>query len=262
MSGGFSGAGYLIYTSFDNWNQSPISTTIETLPISQINFPNVTVCPPKDLFLNLNYDILQSEKVKLDNEKREKLIKDSLMAFQDQFYNEMMTNLSRVVDHDRYYNWYHGYNAIKFPYYDNKQLWYFVSTSAASGNISTQYYDDKFNVDKVDGDIRIWISVWVVNDNNVSLRFDINKRTMKEVSDKDQMSFEGTDIDADLTHWSKNITPPGYKYILLDREVSQEDITNVKREMMPGFRFSWNYNIKIEPEDRYSNDYTTREFVR
>ena len=52
--GGFSGAGYLIYTSFNNWEQSPISTTIETLPISRIIFPNITVCPPKQLFLNLN----------------------------------------------------------------------------------------------------------------------------------------------------------------------------------------------------------------
>ena len=41
--GGFSGAGYLIHVSFDNWKQSPILTTIETLPISQITFPNVTV---------------------------------------------------------------------------------------------------------------------------------------------------------------------------------------------------------------------------
>ena len=57
--GGFSGAGYLIYESFHNWAQSPISTTVETLPISQVTFPNVTVCPPKTLFPNLNYDILR-----------------------------------------------------------------------------------------------------------------------------------------------------------------------------------------------------------
>ena len=78
---GFSGAGYLIHVSFRNWNLSPVTTTVETLPISQITFPNVTICPPKTLFLNLNYDILQSEKIKLDNEKREKLIKDSITIY-------------------------------------------------------------------------------------------------------------------------------------------------------------------------------------
>ena len=50
ITGGFYGSGYLIYTSFYNWAQSPISTTIETLPISKITFPNVIVCPPKNLF--------------------------------------------------------------------------------------------------------------------------------------------------------------------------------------------------------------------
>ena len=42
---GFSGAGYLINVSFRNWNLSPVTTTVETLPISQITFPNVTICP-------------------------------------------------------------------------------------------------------------------------------------------------------------------------------------------------------------------------
>ena len=71
--GGFTGAGYLIHESFDNWRQNPITTTVETLPISEITFPNVTVCPPKNSFLNLNYDIQQSENVTFDNDSRNKL---------------------------------------------------------------------------------------------------------------------------------------------------------------------------------------------
>ena len=36
---GFTGAGVLIYFSFQDWNDNPIKTTIETLPIKiQINF--------------------------------------------------------------------------------------------------------------------------------------------------------------------------------------------------------------------------------
>ena len=54
---GFIGAGVIIQTSFHNWEQSPIVTTIETLPIYKLTFPNITVCPPKDSYLNLNYDI-------------------------------------------------------------------------------------------------------------------------------------------------------------------------------------------------------------
>ena len=114
--GGFSGAGYLINLSFDNWDQSPITTTIETLPISKITFPNVTVCPPKNLFLNLNYDILQSGKRKLEKDKRQEFIKTSSDIIQDHFYHELMKNLSKLEDSKRYYNWYNGYTEIKYPY--------------------------------------------------------------------------------------------------------------------------------------------------
>ena len=107
--GGFSGAGYLIYTAFQNWEQSPISTTIETLPISQITFPNVTVCPPRNSFLNLNYDIMQSQNITLDNNARKELFDYSLDVINDEFYEEIMANLSKVEDPDRFYNWYHGY---------------------------------------------------------------------------------------------------------------------------------------------------------
>ena len=148
--GGFSGAGYLINESFYNWKQSPISTTIETLPISQITFPNVTVCPPKTLLLNLNYDLNQSEKIKLDNDKRDKLIEDSLEILQKQYHNLIMKNLSKVVDPDRYYNWYHGYTFLEYPSYDTyyHRLRYSLTTFASSGKISTQYFGEKFNADK------------------------------------------------------------------------------------------------------------------
>ena len=58
---GFSGAGYLIRESFVSWSESPIKTTIETLPISDIMFPKVTVCPPKNTFTDLNYDLMMTE---------------------------------------------------------------------------------------------------------------------------------------------------------------------------------------------------------
>ena len=57
---GFSVAGFMIFESFDNW-ESQITTTIETLPLSELTLPNVTVCPPKNSVLNLNYDIVHAD---------------------------------------------------------------------------------------------------------------------------------------------------------------------------------------------------------
>ena len=58
VMGGFIGAGVLINQSFENWNESPVKTTIETLPITNLKFPKVTVCPPKNTYTNLNYDLM------------------------------------------------------------------------------------------------------------------------------------------------------------------------------------------------------------
>ena len=123
--GGFIGAFFLIYESFINWEQSPISTTIETLPISQVIFPNVTVCPPKKSLLNLNYDYMQADELSIDNKTRIDMLDYAKEVIQDLFYEEIITNLSKIQDPDRYYNWYHGYSAITYPYYDknDNQLW-------------------------------------------------------------------------------------------------------------------------------------------
>ena len=264
--GGFSGAGYLIYESFDSWKQSPISTTIETLPISKITFPNVTVCPPRDLFLNLNYDIKESENIEFDKDKRKTLIESSLGVLQDLYFNELIRNLGKLKDPDRYYNWYHGYTKVEYPSTYSGQISYNMHTTATSGNISTQYLMDTYNAKKVESNIMIVIFInvppIVMVDNNYTLMLDIDKRTVK---DNDKMKFNYfDDIDADLTHWSKNITAPTKDYysIQFERKISQYEISKMKLKMMPGFGLSWNYNRELEPEARYIKDDTNKEFAR
>ena len=65
---GFSAAGFLIIESFQSWAESPVKTTIETLPISDLKFPKVTVCPPKNTFTDLNYDVMMTENISLNSE--------------------------------------------------------------------------------------------------------------------------------------------------------------------------------------------------
>ena len=270
---GLFGAGCLIYESWYNWGQSPITTTIENLPISKITFPNVTVCPPKNLFLNLHHDIEKSENVKLDTNTRKEFFELALDEIQDEFYKEIMTNLSKLEDPDRYYNWYHGYTQIKYPQIKNlKHLYFYVSTSATSGNISTQYFDERFDAEKVDGNLYVNMNVYypssVRADQNTTIMFNINKKTMKEFSDDDlfYMDVFGGYVDAELTHLTKKITAPDEKlgryYMRMNREVSADDISHMDLDMMPGFRLTWNYNKHVEAENTYSKSDRTKEFVR
>ena len=130
----------MIYTSFNNWEQHPISTTIETQSISQITFPNVTVCPPKNLFLNLNYDISKVETVRIDKEKRKTLIEASLDILQETFYLDIMRNMTKVEDPDKYYNWYHGYTKIEYPYQYSGKLYFSISTFATKRQHNNQNF--------------------------------------------------------------------------------------------------------------------------
>ena len=106
---GFTGAGVLIHQSFEGWADSPIKTTVETVAVEKLTFPVLTVCPPKDTDTDLNYDLMMTQNMTLDIKTRNELYDYALELLLDQLNKEFMTNLSKLEDNDRYYNWYHGY---------------------------------------------------------------------------------------------------------------------------------------------------------
>ena len=125
--GGFTGAGVMIYNSFQSWTESPVKTTIETLPITDLTFPKVTVCPPKNTYTDLNYDLIITESI--DNDTRNKLKNFAIEMLYDQLYDNVMTNLSKLQDNDRYYNWYHGFTEIELPYHGKYNIPYGQSSA-------------------------------------------------------------------------------------------------------------------------------------
>jgi hypothetical protein len=70
---GFLVAGTLINSSYAEWKNSPVSTTITTHPLSDLPFPTVTVCPPKGSNTALNYDLMRADNDSLTAEAREDL---------------------------------------------------------------------------------------------------------------------------------------------------------------------------------------------
>ena len=94
---GFIGAVYLIQESFQFWSQNPIKTTIETLPISEVTFPKVSICPPKGTYTDLNYDLMRmgnrSINYDLANENTEgyKLLEEYVRFFQNEDFKKKYT---------------------------------------------------------------------------------------------------------------------------------------------------------------------------
>ena len=265
--GGFSGAVYLIYTSFLNWEQSPISTTIETKPISAITFPNVTVCPPKNSFLNLNYDLMKAENLKIDENVRKELFNYTVEVIQEEFYEEIMKNLSKVNEENRYYNWYHGLTKLECPYHHEEynRFNYMVHTYATSGNITTENFGTRFKAEEVESNIYVNIYNYVPEDvrynETFTYLYNIDKITMVDFGDNDKMTVGCYDckIDSDATNFSKNFTGPSSSYETeLVRRVPKEAIKKTGLHMMPGFRLTWNYNPHVENWSKYDNKYFMR----
>ena len=88
--GGFTGAACLIFASFQAWAESPVKTTIETHPITEITFPKMTVCPPKDTFTDLNYDLMMTKNMTLDNDTRNELTDLAVKLINKHIFDSIM----------------------------------------------------------------------------------------------------------------------------------------------------------------------------
>ncbi len=101
----------LIKESFDSWSESPVKTTIETLPIAEIKLPKVTVCPPKDTFTDLNYDLVMTDNITLTEDMRVEMFNYALDVLNEDGFSG--NNWTKLHEEDRFYNWYQGYTRIK-----------------------------------------------------------------------------------------------------------------------------------------------------
>ena len=115
---GFLGSTILINESFQNWKKNPIKTTIETFPITNMTLPKITVCPPKENILNLNYDINQAEEKLINDTSRNDILFFAMEVLQDEFVLEIMNNISKVGEQNQYHNWHYGHTELKYPFLD------------------------------------------------------------------------------------------------------------------------------------------------
>ena len=93
---GFTGAAVMIQQSFSSWADSPISTTIETRPITEIDFPNVTVCPPRNSFTSLYPDLVMARNLTLNETERKSLALLAYYSVYDENLREGLKNSSSI----------------------------------------------------------------------------------------------------------------------------------------------------------------------
>ena len=257
---GVTGAGFMIYQSFQAWDESPITTTIENHPISKITFPKLTVCPPKKTFTNLNYDLKKMKNITLDNATRSELLNyaESLLS-SNLDDNTLKKNLSMLTVKNMYYNWYHGLTKIQIPKpikgYD---ISYDFSTCMTSGTIHTPFFGEKFNADKIETDIQyninihIPISIVEFTDKKINIDIKIRKISMKVSNGQDEMHINDEVVNDTTTTILKRYHCANSRVIkiVLKRKVNLDEINEQKLESMPGFNVTWYYSVRD-----YANGY-------
>ena len=267
---GFILAGYLIHESFKSWEESPVKTTIETLPISKMTWPNVTVCPPKHTYTDLNDDLVRADGMILSQEDRKQLIDYAIDLLIEERYNDIMKNLSYIQEENQYKNWYMGFTEIDLPEFftpylkTNAHLQLNIWTTAISGNISTLDFGEPFNPSKVPCAIIINVVIEIPesvrNSEKTSLIIKIKRSKMSEISEgKDSLYMDIDRSQLIIETFSKNFTPPApisrpRRIVTLDRFVSRNDVNRMNLRLMPGFVVTWYYSEDLEPIDKFSHD--------
>ena len=275
---GFSGAGYMIQEAFQNWAANPETTNIKTLPLSEITLPKMTVCPPKNTFTDLNYDLwlaLTSNKSISAGTWKDLFVKAVQLSESDNF-ETLMQNLTKFQEDKRFYNWYHGYSEISLPSEDSyKGFTFRISSSAASGVVKSQNFGEAFNKDLLEK--KLYYNARVVppeniqKNANITLHIKIEKLSIKELhkgfgyydKDKDEVKVNYVTIDSDLTIVHKNYSPPGSgKDIILERKLTETDLSNLTE--MPGFKVSWYYSgdQEVVSDPKYLTNKNTRNFIK
>ena len=77
----FAFAVHMITGSYREWQQSPVSTTISTHPITELDFPAVTVCPPRGSNTAPNHLLEKVKDVNFTVEERQELLDISKEVF-------------------------------------------------------------------------------------------------------------------------------------------------------------------------------------
>ena len=237
---GFTGAGYLIHMSFHSWSLSPVTTTVETLPLSMMKLPKVTVCPPKNTFTDLNYDLMRAENLGIGDEQINQLFDSALELLESRYFAKNWDRWNMVQEENRFFNWYHGYTKIAEPFYFKTIARFDVETSAQTGSVTSQHFGNIFNLTKIEKNFYHKIQILTPNsiksDSNVSLHIKFEQTKGFNHSIKDD---ENGKIIFD-TNNSYAYTPIDFDYqFTIERKMGDLDLEKLELLLMPGYKFSW-----------------------
>ena len=242
--------------SFQSWSVKPISTTVETLPIGQIQFPKVTICPPKDTITDLNqvlnefgnktfqYDILNESTT--GYQVREKFT----TFFQNEDFKRKLSKVDLFYENERYKKWYEGDSSARFPSQDWENWKIGILTAATSGVISTPYFKEKFDFNRYEQQTTYYVNIQSPYNEGATLLLNLEYDVLEGNYECLKISGVRTSHVLDCLNYEENFkqikielkgpetTTVRFRRITYLSKTSMTEI--LKKRALTGFRVSWN----------------------
>ena len=234
-------------------------------------FPKVTVCPPRNTFTDLNYDLQMVEnKTMQNNETQKELLEIAMSELHDPYYDVLMMNKEKFVEENIFFNWYHGYSELSWPFLKDNKFLHSAGMASSSGTIKTQFFGEKYDPKKIEVNqnfayfARIYTPPAIRNNPNYILTVEIEKVMMNISGERypDPNQYIANEISLDSYHVVVinhngsnqyadekvyNFPAPGESvYIESNAKFTREDVEKNKNlEFMPGFLVKWKYNQNV-----------------
>ena len=137
----FAVAGTLITNSYSDWQESPIATSITTHPIAELDFPTITVCPPRGSHTALNLDLMKADNDSMTEKNRKYLIQKAYNRLLKVPHLDYAENLLASTPAEQLDLMYNGFQA--FP----KPLTYGYETKVRkmNGTIRSPFYGEDYD---------------------------------------------------------------------------------------------------------------------
>ena len=85
---------YLINNSFSSWQDDPVAASIVTHPVSELEFPRVTVCPPEGSNTAHYYDLMKADNESLSLEDRQELRRSLELLFIESWHMNFIKKIA------------------------------------------------------------------------------------------------------------------------------------------------------------------------
>ena len=257
----FSTSLYLILRNLSTWDRSPISTTISTRPIREVEFPSVIVCPPPNTFTGLHLDLDLTRSFELDNATLSTLLDFIPDAVFDASFETKYEQFLSFTETERYKNWYLGLSTIQFPYSKlmenfatykvDRILTLNTETDATSGSVATSFFKQSFKEENFE--TLMFVSLRI----NINEKYKNSNGSLIIEVEYDIEDFNGEYVRVNFEELDSNVKRATLEYPLdftailvqFNRDMSAADLEKWQNKRNTGMRVSWHYsgNVTSQP---------------